>query len=92
MLKTLIVSAPITPVMANYIVHYTPASIEWEKPNYRQGSASTRYSRNFIKMGILEVNVWFNTAKMISQPFSTANCLLNVILRSYWLLRSILDL
>lgn len=80
MLKTLIVSAPITPVMANYIVHYTPASIEWEKPNYRQGSASTRYSRNFIKMGILEVNVWFNTAKMISQPFSTANCLLNVIL------------
>lgn len=78
MLKTLIVSAPITPVMANYIVHYSPESIVWNKP--KNGSATNRLSKDFINLGIIEINVWFNAVKMVSEPFSTTNCLLNVVL------------
>lgn len=79
MIKTITLSSPITPVMANYIIHYSPESLNWTKPNNYQGSSAIRLSRNFKNTPILEVNIWFNLAKIISEPFSTANCLMNVI-------------
>lgn len=79
MLKTLTLSTPITPVMANFIIHYSPESLGWTTPNYRSGSSTSKVSRAFKNLPILEVNIWFNVSKMISEPFSTANCLMNVV-------------
>lgn len=79
MLKTLTLSTPITPVMANFIIYYSPESLEWTTPNYHTGSSTSKVCRNFKGLPILEVNIWFNVAKMISEPFSTPNCLMNVV-------------
>lgn len=79
MLKTITLCAPITPVMANYIIHYCPKSLKWESPKSQPISYTTRFCRNFANTPILEVNIWFNLAKIVTEPFSTANCLMNVV-------------
>ena len=84
MLKTIIISSPITPVMANYIVN-VKAPRRWDislhsniatyKPTYGNSA-----DRALMDMGISQINVWFNTRKLVSESFGTKNCTLNVVL------------
>lgn len=78
MLNTIMISSPITPVMANYIVHESPDAYKWY-PAFGQYD-TVRHSEDFRRMGIIDMNVWFNTRKMVSESFATPNCLLNVLL------------
>lgn len=70
--------------MANYIVN-VKAPRRWDiplhsniatyKPTYGNSA-----DRALMDMGISQINVWFNTRKLVSESFGTKNCTLNVVL------------
>lgn len=70
MLTTIVISAAITPIEANFIAINNQLEDFKETPT---GMKTTELK----KSGIIDLNVWFNMEKLKTEPFTEPNCMLN---------------
>lgn len=73
MLDYIVISAEITPIEANYITANSQFKEFVATPT---GKKTTELS----KMGIRDINVWFNMNSIINSPLTEKTCLLNITL------------
>lgn len=70
MLDYIVINVPISPIEANY---FTTKSLF----NKLEQTPSGRKTTELKEYGILEVNIWFNLVKMISEPLIDSYCAIN---------------
>lgn len=73
MIDYIVVSAPISPIEANFITANSKLKIFTPTPTGRK-------STELKEKGIKEVNVWFNMNSIMNEPLTERTCLLNVTL------------
>lgn len=73
MIDYIVVSAPVSPIEANFITANSKFKLFTPTPTGRK-------STELKEKGIKEVNVWFNMNSIMNEPLTERTCLLNVTL------------
>lgn len=86
MISTFVLSFPISALEANFLVT--------NLTNLRVfiPTANGMYTEHFKDVGILNVNIWMNKDKFISEPLTTENCMINATIHYQFAKNKLLSL